>query len=166
VQLGEYCASSHKQMRVLPPEMVSGFDDFHVVFGGGADALTFQSAEVQTTPTRTWLRLVGQRHDLQRWVADDRVAPATFSTPHRGLLPTLTAALKWVDAVLEPVREAHFPNLALLAPSIDTNLFRDLSHLRVTLLEAKSAADAPGIEKEIVVLREPPLVQVPSAAQG
>lgn len=33
LQLGEYSGSSHKQMRVLPPELVAGFDDFPQVFG-------------------------------------------------------------------------------------------------------------------------------------
>ena len=68
VQLGQYCASSQKQMRVLPADFVDGFDDFRLIFGGDPDELSFQSAEVQTTDKRSWLRLVGQRHDLQRWL--------------------------------------------------------------------------------------------------
>ena len=162
VQLGEYCASSssHKQMRVLPPEMVSGFEDFEVVFGSGADASSFQSAEVQSTSARTWLRLVGQRHDLQRWAPDDRVVPPTLSTPYRGMLPTLIASLPWVSELLEPVREAHFGALSLLAPSPDVHLFRDHSSIRVVLLEATSGGEGRGVEKEVIVLRDPPLVQV------
>ena len=160
VQLGEYCASSHKQMRVLPPELVAGFADFDVVFGGGSDALSYQSAEVQATSARTWVRLVGQRHDLQRWAPDMRTAPPSFATPYRGLLPTLTASLPWVHEILEPVREAHFPALTLTAPAAELAIFRNVSSMRVLLLEAKASLESTGIEKEVLIVREPPLVMV------
>ena len=63
--------------------------------------------------------LVGQRHDLQRWVEDERRPPAGFSIRYRSALPTLPASLPWVGAVLDPVRAAHFPSLQLLAASTD-----------------------------------------------
>ena len=51
---------------------------------------------------------------------------------------------------------AHFPSLALLAPSAEVQLgFKDLSRTRLAILEAKAGADAAGIEKEVIVLREP-----------
>ena len=134
MQLGEYRASTHKQMRVLPPELVAGFDDFAAVFGSGADALSFQSAEVQTTDQRVWVLLVGQRHHLQRWVADVRRPRASFSTVYRGLIPTIPGSLPWLSAVLEPVRAAHFPSLQLLAaPASLATLGRDRSDVRVAL---------------------------------
>ena len=66
LQLGEYSASAQKQMKVLPGELVT-FEDFRTVFGADAIAASFQSAEVKTTSHRTWLRLVGRRHDLHWW---------------------------------------------------------------------------------------------------
>ena len=141
VQLGEYCTSSHKQMRVLPPEIVAGVDDFSVVFGTGTDALSFQSAEVESTPQRTWLRLVGQRHDLHRWSTDERstdeiyednfASPLTF--PYQGLLPTLPGGLTWVQAILDPVRMAHFPEMRLFAPPN----YLHANPLNVVLLESR-----------------------------
>ena len=92
MQLGQYCASSHRTMRVLPPEIVAGFEDFRIIFGSDADALSFQSAEVQITAQRTWLRLVGQRHELQRWAPDTRLPPLDFKAPHALILE----ALPWV----------------------------------------------------------------------
>ena len=181
LQLGEYRASTHKQMRVLPPELVAGFDDFTAVFGSGADALSFQSAEVQTTDQRVWVLLVGQRHHLQRWVADVRRPRASFSTVYRGLIPTIPGSLPWLSAVLEPVRAAHFPSLQLLAaPASLATLGRDRSDVRVAFLEARCdgehaggradaagtgggsgvGGDGGGVDKEIIVLRDPPVVYV------
>ena len=169
VQLGEYHASTHKQMRVLPPELVQGFPDFNVVFGSGADALSFQSAEVQTTAQRTWLRLVGQRHDLQRWAAFDHwtedasIASNAFSKAAAsylgGMIPHLVGSLPWVNAVLEPVRAAHFPHLQLV-PAERIALFQDKSAANVVLLESQSQEGICNEKKEIMVKRSPPVVYV------
>ena len=125
--------------------------------------LSFQSAEVQTTDKRSWLRLVGQRHDLQRWVADDRRPPANFWAQYRSVSPVLYRGLSWVSDVLEPVRMAHFADLQLFAPSAELSLTsflsNDVSSLRVALLEGKSNDDA-GVEKEVIVMREPPVVHI------
>lgn len=58
-------------------------------------------AEVLNTTRRTWLRLVGRRHDVQLWDMDTRVPKLAYKRPYTG---RETAGEAWVAAVLEPVR--------------------------------------------------------------
>ena len=58
-------------------------------------------AEVLNTTRRTWLRLVGRRHDVQLWDMDTRVPILAYKRPYTG---REAAGEAWVAAVLEPVR--------------------------------------------------------------
>lgn len=58
-------------------------------------------AEVLNTTRRTWLRLVGRRHDVQLWDMDTRVPMLAYKRPYSG---REIAGEAWVAAVLEPVR--------------------------------------------------------------
>ena len=184
LQLGEYSASAHKQMQLLPAEIVRDFDDFRTVFGADALATSFQSAEVEAIPTstlaltltqtrtrirtlttnpnpdphqvkatayRSWLRLVGRRHDLHWWSPPQpgqpaHRAPLPFPQPYvREMAPT------WLSAALEPVRAAYFPELSLWQP-----LLADFAAPAALL--AGRAAD--GTLKEVAVLQRTAAVLV------
>ncbi len=151
-------------MRVLPAEIVASFDDFTTVFGPQAAASAFQSTEVAVTTQRAWLRLVGRRHDLQRWEA---ISYSTHKPPLSFPLPS--AALGgWANAVLEPVRAAHFPKLALFAPAA---LLGAADTRRAILLAGRDTIKPEGEDKgrpaaslvtlkEVLLLRSPPTVLV------
>lgn len=62
---------------------------------------TVGCAEVLNTTRRTWLRLVGRRHDVQLWDMDTRVPTLAYNRPYTG---RGSAGESWVSAVLEPVR--------------------------------------------------------------
>ena len=184
LQLGEYSASAHKQMQLLPAEIVRDFDDFRTVFGADALATSFQSAEVEAIPTstlavtltqtrtrirtlttnpnpdphqvkatayRSWLRLVGRRHDLHWWSPPQpgqpaHRAPLPFPQPYvREMAPT------WLSAALEPVRAAYFPELSLWQP-----LLADFA-APAALLAGRAAN---GTLKEVAVLQRTAAVLV------
>jgi hypothetical protein len=65
VQLGEFTLKKH-QMQLLPDEIL-GCQDFVTVFGHVDPTLgeSVRCAEVKNTTYRSWLRLVGRRHDVQ-----------------------------------------------------------------------------------------------------
>lgn len=62
---------------------------------------TVGCAEVLNTTRRTWLRLVGRRHDVQLWDVDTRTPILAFK---RAYTARETGGESWVVKVLEPVR--------------------------------------------------------------
>ena len=76
VQLGEYSLKKN-MLQPLPPAF-STDGDFVTVFGVSMNANPIQCVEVQASTHRQWLRLVGQRHDVQLWDADSRLPQPPF----------------------------------------------------------------------------------------
>ena len=62
---------------------------------------TVGCAEVLNTTRRTWLRLVGRRHDIQLWDVDTRVPTLAYKRPYTG---RETGGEAWVTDVLERIR--------------------------------------------------------------
>ena len=79
VQLGEYTLKNTLQPL---PSHISVDGDFVSVFGVSLNANPIQCVEVEASTHRLWLRLVGQRHDVQLWDADPRHPTAPFSRPY------------------------------------------------------------------------------------
>lgn len=61
-------------------------------------------AEVLNTTRRTWLRLVGRRHDVQLWDVDTRVPTLAYKRPYTG---RETGGEAWVTDVLERIRSRY-----------------------------------------------------------
>ncbi|CAM9225977.1 unnamed protein product, partial [Phaeothamnion confervicola] len=121
VQLGEFTLKRHS-METLP-EHIEQHPDFVTVFGRSSDASSAVGcAEVVNTTRRTWLRLVGRRHDVRYWDADSRDAPPCpfrrdYVPPYGGVGAGGGGAAAgpeaWVAEVLEPVRQRYFPRVRL-----------------------------------------------------
>ncbi|CAN0082270.1 unnamed protein product, partial [Hapterophycus canaliculatus] len=70
-QLGEFTLRRHT-METLP-RSIEDHPEFQAIFGLAEDSSsTVGCAEVLNTTRRTWLRLVGRRHDVQLWDMDTR----------------------------------------------------------------------------------------------
>ena len=71
---------------------------------------TVGCAEVLNTTRRTWLRLVGRRHDVQLWDVDTRVPTLAYKRPYTG---RETGGEAWVTDVLERIRSRYVNMLGL-----------------------------------------------------
>ena len=73
VQLGQLTWKRH-HMQLLD-KAICEHPDFRAVFGDAAATGRHQCAEVKRSEHRRWLRLLGARHDLHIWSADERPPP-------------------------------------------------------------------------------------------
>ena len=80
--------------------------DFQDVFGAGSDQMS--AAPVKLTTRRTWVRLVGTRHDLQLWDPDER-CPRLFPYVRRLAQETLNSSERWIWDVLS--KAVRFNNI-------------------------------------------------------
>ena len=177
LQLGEYTLKNHT-LQALPLG-ISRAADFVAVFGVRRESNPIQCVEVINATKRTWLRLVGLRHDVQLWDAEAR-QPGPLHTRRyettfdsSGEIPSVAKAEgeAWIAAVLEPYRRQYLRECDVFLPEWDhtDQSFAVLSGLlSVTPPRAPSAADdddapaPPPITtlKELVVFRDPPVVHV------
>lgn len=88
---------------------------------------TVGCAEVLNTTRRTWLRLVGRRHDVQLWDVDTRVPTLAYKRPYTG---RETGEEAWVTDVLERIRSRYVSVLSLqtLLTMSDRHQFLFLPH--------------------------------------
>ena len=115
LQLGEF--SLRRQALTPLPREVKRHPDFVCAFGESAGPI--QSVQVSSTSNRRWLRLVGERHDLQLWQPDGRsVASATKATsPSRRPYPSgLRPSEMWVQQAIEAAGASHLQGMALTLP--------------------------------------------------
>jgi hypothetical protein len=113
LQLGEF--SLRRQALTPLPKEVARQPDFLAAFG--EDLGPIQSVQVSATSQRRWLRLVGERHDLQRWAADLRPPPRPG-----GLRPYpsgLRPREAWLKTALEEAGESHLAGMVLTLPDDD-----------------------------------------------
>ncbi len=167
MQLGEYTLKKNT-LAALPAE--TGADlDFISVFGVSLNANPIQCVTVQDSTHRRWLRLVGQRHDVQWWDTDTRlpVPPADFSRryipPNYGEdVPSdersadmLQLGERWISDIFEPFRKQYMHRCDLMmAPWDHASL--DFCCLAGVM---QGGAERPSV-KEVVVFRCPPVVHV------
>lgn len=101
-QLGIYAIKKHA-LRALD-ERIRRIADFVDVFGAPKDEVRIQCAEVRNTTRRSWLRLVGRRHDVQHWDAErDRAVEMPMPQAHY-----IQSGTDWVVQVFEPTRHYFF----------------------------------------------------------
>ena len=124
LQLGEYTLKNHTLQAL--PSSIALLGDFVDVFGIFRDANPIQSVEVLNSTRRTWLRLVGQRHDVQLWDEDSRQPQSMFDRPYteafdpRANVEVGSAEGEgWIAAVLEPYRRQYLRECELFLPSWD-----------------------------------------------
>lgn len=114
IQLGELTVKKNT-LEVLD-EAYGTLPDFVAVLGG-ADTLRLKCAEVKNTTHRSWLRVVGKRHDLQLWDPDPRVPQLAFNRQFkqgRGL----SRAEGWIaQALSRPQVAKHVAHLELYLPN-------------------------------------------------
>ena len=87
---------------------------------------TWPTCQVQNSTRRTWLRLVGLRHDVQLWDAEQRTPQPLHPRPYASTydpqhLPSLASAQgeAWIAAVLEPYRRQYLQECELFLPEWD-----------------------------------------------
>eukprot|EP01012_Entosiphon_sulcatum_P062087 TRINITY_DN8821_c0_g1_i1.p1 TRINITY_DN8821_c0_g1~~TRINITY_DN8821_c0_g1_i1.p1 ORF type:complete len:4205 (-),score=604.71 TRINITY_DN8821_c0_g1_i1:28-12642(-) len=166
LQLGEFTLKRHPLQTL--DDWANLFADFVHVFGEVTPAHPVQCAEVKHTTKREWWRLVGRRHDLQRWLPDDRapMIPSNYRKYPKGL----KSGEEWVARHLDPVMSVHFPNLQL---SLQPQSCDGASHAvllgiipakpepaKKDKLFAKQQPQRPLAVKEVVVFRARPVVHV------
>jgi len=100
LQLSEFTLKKHKMKRI--ESSIEKHPDFEAIFGKQSAISGMQSAEVKNTKFRTWIRLVGRRHDVQMWTPDTRQQNVF---PHDGLLVPYDSN----DAIFESFRRRRFP---------------------------------------------------------
>ena len=171
VQLGEYTLKKNTLQPL--PSHISVDGDFVSVFGVSLNANPIQCVEVEASTHRLWLRLVGQRHDVQLWDADPRHPTAPFSRPYtasaresadgdaarrkgEAYASGLADGEQWIAHVLEPFRKQYLRDVELCLPDWDHS---DQSFAYLAGLVAPGAEGGGGL-KEVVVFRSPEVVHV------
>ena len=148
LQLGDLTLKTAR-LEVLDPA-IANMPDFIAVFGPQQNRTPMQSAEVKNTLYRSWVRLVGRRHDIQYWVPDTRAAPLTLERAYRS---TLSGDERWIVDSFEAIRSRNIPDIPLFMPS-------------ATYPHSATVAILSGVDpktktlKEIVVFRKPQVVHV------
>ena len=108
----------------------------------------------QPLTRRTWLRLVGQRHDVQLWDAEPRQPLPCFTRPYLSTFdPKATHSVHssgedWIAAVLEPYRKQYLQECELYLTDADVSqlpyvLLSGLVHAHASGQDAAPAGD-PG----------------------
>ncbi|CAM9378337.1 unnamed protein product [Chrysoparadoxa australica] len=171
MQLGIYTLKRHGISKL--PVHIERHTDFINLFGVASrdGSSSVAACEVTNTTHRTWLRLVGRRHDVQYWDTDTRAPTLPF---HRKYNPRAGGSEAWVAEVLEPVRLAHFPDMEIFLPDAHYTEEQTFAHLAGTVVVTVEEGALQGDEtdgeslvdneedevKELVVLRDPPAVHV------
>lgn len=131
LQLGEYTLKNHT-LQALPAGIANA-DDFVSIFGVARDSNPIQCVEVQNTTCRTWLRLVGLRHDVQLWDVEPRrptplpswrkyddVARSSSHSSDSGRISSAgDGGESWIRLVLEPYRRQYLRDVVLYMPEWD-----------------------------------------------
>eukprot|EP00966_Prymnesium_polylepis_P315084 7280750-Prymnesium_polylepis.1 len=170
VQLGEYTLKNNT-LQPLGAD-ISSSADFISVFGVSRNANPIQCVKVVQSSHRTWLRLVGQRHDVQLWDVEPRRPEAPYDRlymdpgPEAALMPNarprtasravgLSEGEMWINAILEPYRKQYLHHTQLFLPEWD-HTHEPFAYLSGTMY----AESGSNCLKEVVVFRQPPTVHV------
>ena len=148
LQLGDLTLKTAR-LEVLDPA-IANMPDFIAVFGPQHNRTPMQSAEVKNTLYRSWVRLVGRRHDIQYWVPDTRTPPLTLDRAYR---PTLSGDERWIVESFETIRNRQIPDIQLFMPSSTYPTSAAVAILSGFDPKTKTL-------KEIVVFRKPKVVHV------
>ena len=168
VQLGTFTLKK-QAMQVLPSQ-ISRMPDFEHVFGKSG-AFAIQSAAVRKTENRTWLRLVGRRHDVHWWepwcpvkTAKGEAQGKPESDCTRKYPGGLRATENWVQKLLDPWVEKYQYSLRLRIQTEDCSE-ANVARLAGYFLLDKDPNEGHPINQdeplhELVLIRDPAAVHV------
>jgi hypothetical protein len=149
VQLGDLTLKANR-LQVLEPH-IQQMDDFQTLFGADSTQRTpLQSAEVKNTTNRSWVRLVGRRHDLMYWNADERKTPSNFEREYRA--DRMSGGENWIVKSFEHVRSKYLKGVQFFLPRSEYS-----STATVAIL---SGFDGATQLKEVVVFRKPSVCHI------
>lgn len=140
IQLGEFTLKKHP-MQLLSDKFVL-MDDFQQVFGHLDPDMGhgIQCAEVKETQNRSWMRLIGRRHDIQLWNPDQRM---NHPLVNRRPFPSgLDATEAWIAKALEPYISKDGGMLKHIDLFLPSNLFGGQSFAILTGLVKNSISAA------------------------
>ena len=162
IQLGEFTLK--KQQMQLLPEEVYDMRDFIQVFGLAEKGNGMMCAVVQHTTNRSWLRMVGCRHDVQIWEQDTRPHGAHFPNPLSRRYPDgLKPGEEWVSAQVDWWLHAFQPTVNLQMQD-DSCADADAAYCRLAgrFGPATEEDGTPSKEplRELVVIKCPPVLHV------
>ena len=161
IQLGEFTLKK-RQTKQLNFE-ISDHPDFITVFGNIAQENPVQCAEVLTTADRSWVRLVGRRHDCMHWTEDQRTPVHANDREYPKMLKDSET---WIQDILEHdgFRNKNLNNYDLLLPSAqkDSNIAVLCAYVKNEdpNVKAKKNKDRSNTLREIVVVKDPPVVHI------
>jgi hypothetical protein len=149
LQLGDLTLKANR-LEVLDP-VIQKMEDFRTLFGqDSTHRVPLQSAEVKNTVNRMWVRLVGRRHDLQYWYADERKTPMNLEREYK--IGSLGGSEQWIGASFEHVRAKYLTHLKFYLPRSEYS-----SSATVAIL---SGFDGATTLKEVVCFRKPPVCHI------
>eukprot|EP00760_Papus_ankaliazontas_P009215 PhM_4_TR13981/c0_g1_i1/m.81553 len=144
-------------LTALPSSIANDSDVFNVFATaiGGKKALlqSMQCAVVEEADNRSWVRLVGQDHDVQWWKSRDPRFPIPGDMM-RFYPDDLIEDEKWLVPLIEPIKKCYFersfwePPIFILLP--DTPLTATQSVAHMCAVDSRSGRKL----KEIVVFRD------------
>ena len=143
------------------------------VFGEVKSAISFACAEVKHRSNRHWFGLVGRRHDVQTWRADNR-DPCTFISAKRSFPTEARPDEVWIQQAINTSGAAHLlarTKCELLMYDNDYSkaefavLIATFKNKNANNDDATHEAGFPRILREIVVGRTPPVVHVFSVVE-
>lgn len=158
LQLGEFSLRT-QALQPLQRE-VRSLADFAQIFGTSTTE-PIQSVQISRTTQRRVLRLVGERVDLFVWGADQRSVPCRGQRAYpSGLHPRE----RWVQQVIEQtgIKQLNGLTLQLMGPDYADANIAVLGGKRIAMLSSMvgaAGAESPEM-KEVVVVRDPPVVHV------
>ena len=119
LQLGDFTLKKH-HMEMLNDD-IHQHPDYVAVFGARAKSANrglggVQCAEVKNTTMRKWVRIVGQRHDVQQWQPDLRLRANPRDRNYRsGINP----GERWISAALDDYVTRFLDKYELFLPTED-----------------------------------------------
>jgi hypothetical protein len=145
-------------LRALPAEIANDANVFSVfgsLVGNKVKMLqTMQCAVVEEAVHRTWVRLVGQEHDVQFWKTSDPRFPIPDDKMMRYFPEDLAETERWIYDIFEPIRKAYFernfwdPPIFILLP--DQKLTADNGVAQLQAVDSQTGRKL----KEVYVFRD------------
>lgn len=149
LQLGDLTLKANR-LEVLDP-VIQRMEDFRTLFGSeSTHRVPLQSAEVKNTVNRMWVRLVGRRHDLQYWHADERKTPMNLEREYK--VGGMGGSEQWIVASFEHVRAKYLTNLKFYLPRGEYSASATVAIL--------CGHDGATTLKEVVCFRKPPVCHI------
>ena len=170
LQTGEFTLKK-RQTKQLPVD-ISDHEDFIDVFGNTANENPVQCADVMMTTNRQHMRLVGRRHDIHFWEPDDRMP---VHSNNRAYPKNVKEDEEWIKDMMEDsiygqgIRLQYLDGMDIYLPGDMLGVTGNQKGKNMVVMCAYEKPDdkkdkkhkqRSGTLKEIVCIKEPPLVHI------